>query len=157
MAFFYELEFDLPTEWEAVPWTAEHPQARVEGARTRIDRRSDGTVARIVGLLLVRDAPHPRPAMTEQVIVVKQTGRIVNLPDWAGKLLSTFTANHGEDVYWVLEMKPQPPAPPASQSASPPARSESPAPAPRAPAAPAQAPQAATPAPSEADWLADLS
>jgi hypothetical protein len=153
VAFVYEHEFALTEEdWFAVSWQPNHPKARIDEVRSRCERRMDGSIERYVGILTIRDSGHSYRGEHRQVVVVRQRGKMVELPDWAGDFVGSFTSNRDEDRWLVYAAREAPrpvdaprERPAADSEAAPPAR------APREqPAAPT--PLRAPPA-VEADWL----
>lgn len=111
MSFVYELEFPLDEaeEWSPVTWGAMHPRARIEDVSCRAERRRDGSVERYLGVLLIRDAGPQRPTTPRQVVVVQRRTSIVELPEWAGDYIGSFTSHRGEISWAVFAARVAPP------------------------------------------------
>jgi hypothetical protein len=166
MRFVFEVEFELTYDaWFPVTFSPDHPEARVEAVTCRAERDISGKVTRWVGVLLVRDMNsfrHPEP---RQVIVVRKAGRITEVPEWADKLIGTFSSDRGETDWYVFSARATSvkseasasPAPPPAPPATPTARNAALAAAKPPPASPAPERAKSVPPPAADSWLSGLS
>lgn len=107
--FVWEAEFSLPDEYHLVhEYFCHDPRAKVEGVVRKQDRRSDGSLEREFGALLIRDrgSVGSKPKYRKYVTVVRRVGQLTPIPESCGELLGSFSTANGFHT-WLVFLPPR--------------------------------------------------